>query len=100
MSNADLAITAGGSITWEKCTLGLPSLVSIDGENQLSIASKMNEIGTQRTLGLTSELTSARYVHELNVLQQDDLKKMADSALVVCDGRGASRVLTAMERVE
>jgi UDP-2,4-diacetamido-2,4,6-trideoxy-beta-L-altropyranose hydrolase len=34
MSEADLAIAAGGSATWERCCLGLPSVVLSVAENQ------------------------------------------------------------------
>ena len=34
MAQADLAIGAGGTTTWERCCLGLPSIVSVVAENQ------------------------------------------------------------------
>lgn len=38
MNEADLAIGAGGTTTWERCFLGLPSLVIAVAENQIEIA--------------------------------------------------------------
>ncbi len=34
LADADLAITGGGSISWEKCILGVPSIVKILEENK------------------------------------------------------------------
>lgn len=41
MSEADLAIGAGGSTTWERCCLGLPTIVVPLAENQEPVALEM-----------------------------------------------------------
>lgn len=96
MCDADLAITAGGSVTWEKCALGLPSLVVTEGENQYPIATKMHQIGAQRTLGMANELSPDRYAHVIDAIQLDDLTAMTKSAQSICDGSGIAAVLHAM----
>ncbi len=93
MAAADMAITAGGSVTWEKCALGLPSLVAIQGDNQHPIATKMHEFGAQITLGLASELTPAAYAHYLDTVRLDELTAMTQSAAAICDGSGIASVL-------
>ncbi|MCC2869287.1 MAG: UDP-2,4-diacetamido-2,4,6-trideoxy-beta-L-altropyranose hydrolase [Candidatus Accumulibacter phosphatis] len=93
MAAADLAITAGGSVTWEKCILGLPSLVVILGENQRPIAMMMHQLGTQRTLGMASELTPACYAKYLEGMVIGELPSMIDCASNVCDGSGVEEVL-------
>lgn len=45
MLKADLAIGAGGSTSWERCCLGLPSLTFILSENQRKIAENLHNIG-------------------------------------------------------
>jgi spore coat polysaccharide biosynthesis predicted glycosyltransferase SpsG len=37
MFNADLAIGAGGSTSWERCCLALPTLLFVTAENQRKI---------------------------------------------------------------
>ena len=37
MLDADLAIGAGGSTTWERCCLGLPTLLFVLSENQRKV---------------------------------------------------------------
>lgn len=93
MAAADLAITAGGSVTWEKCALGLPSLVVIQGDNQHPIATKMHERGAQITLGSASVLTPATYAHYLDTVRLDELTAMTQSASAICDGSGIASVL-------
>ncbi|MFZ4704007.1 MAG: UDP-2,4-diacetamido-2,4,6-trideoxy-beta-L-altropyranose hydrolase, partial [Candidatus Methylumidiphilus sp.] len=93
MVAADWAVTAGGSMTWEKCVLGLPSLVVILGENQSPIATKMHELGAQRTLGIASNLTPADYAKHLDEIQASELTAMIDRASAICDGTGTEKVL-------
>lgn len=93
MAAADLAITAGGSVTWEKCALGLPSLVAMLGDNQHPIATKMHERGAQITLGSASDLTPATYAHYLDTVRPDELTAMTQSASAICDGSGITSVL-------
>lgn len=43
MANADLAIGASGSTTWERCCLGLPTIQLVTADNQAKIASYLQE---------------------------------------------------------
>ena len=97
MSQADLAITAGGTITWEKCVLGLPSLTVIEGDNQHGIVTKMHEIGALRNLGSASELAPKDYVNNLDQIQLEDLSTMSESARSICDGSGAFKIALAIK---
>ena len=99
MASADFAITAGGSITWEKCVLGLPSIVSIMAENQSDIANRMNQYGTQITLGLAKNLTPVDYATSINNLSSRDLKLMSSAAIAICDGCGVQNVIEIMEEL-
>jgi UDP-2,4-diacetamido-2,4,6-trideoxy-beta-L-altropyranose hydrolase len=96
MSAADLAVTAGGSVTWEKCALGLPSLVVILGENQRPIASMLHARGAQRTLGMNTDLSPACYAKYLDEVQTSDLAQMINCASTVCDGLGTQSALKAL----
>ena len=97
MSKADLAITAGGGVTWEKCVLGLPSLVVIQGLNQQPIAHKMHQIGALHVLGFGSELTPNAYAQQLDRIQLCELTVMTESAQAICNGSGISAILQNME---
>ncbi|MBF0282750.1 MAG: UDP-2,4-diacetamido-2,4,6-trideoxy-beta-L-altropyranose hydrolase, partial [Zetaproteobacteria bacterium] len=93
MANADLAVTAGGSVTWEKCVLGLPSLVTILGENQRPIADMMNKYGAVRSLGQAMDVTSEDYAVQLDAIHIEALKLMSKKSSEICDGLGVHKVL-------
>jgi UDP-2,4-diacetamido-2,4,6-trideoxy-beta-L-altropyranose hydrolase len=92
MTAADCAIGAGGSTTWERCCLGLPSLVSILSNDQISIATAVAQAGAQSLVGRDQEVTIADYTREVSALSSARLLAMSAAAARICDGLGASRV--------
>lgn len=97
MAAADLAVTAGGGVTWEKCTLGLPSLVVILAQNQRPTATMMHERGAQRTLGAGSDVRPAHYAKHLDEVQVVELMTMIGCTSAICDGTGTESVVEALE---
>ena len=59
MANADLCLGAGGTTTWERCFLGLPTLVTAVAENQMEICRDCAEEGYIYYLGRWDEVTEA-----------------------------------------
>ena len=51
MDAADLAIGAGGASSWERCIVGLPSVVLVMADNQRIIADELAARGAATTLG-------------------------------------------------
>lgn len=51
MAEADLAIGAAGSTAWERCCLGLPTIVSVLAENQREIAQALRDADAALTVG-------------------------------------------------
>ena len=97
MTAADFAIGAGGSTTWERCCLGLPSLISILSIDQFSIATAVAHAGAQSLLGWDQEVTVADYTREISALTPARLSAMSVSAAKICDGLGASRVAARLQ---
>lgn len=98
MRHADLAIGAGGSTAWERCALGLPSIVCVIAENQRAIAAALGRAGAGVVLdgdvsGLSRELTQA-----LKAILSDParIEDMRAAAAEICDGLGVSRVMEAL----
>jgi UDP-2,4-diacetamido-2,4,6-trideoxy-beta-L-altropyranose hydrolase len=92
MTAADCAIGAGGSTTWERCCLGLPSLVSILSIDQMPIATAVALAGAQSLLGCDQEVTIADYARAVSALSADRLLAMSAAAARICDGLGVTRV--------
>lgn len=92
MSSADLALTAGGSTTWERCVLGLPALAVAQSDDQLPIAQAVARAGGHRLLGRSDEVRSGDYAAALDRMSGQMLTEMSAAAAALCDGQGAERV--------
>jgi len=100
MSEADLAIGAAGSTTWERCTVGLPSIVIELADNQAGIAQTMTQAGAALDPG---DVRAADFACRLGATlneAKDRLSSMAKMASAICDGEGIERVLLHLTEVE
>lgn len=95
MIAADIAIGAGGTTSWERCCLGLPSVVFALADNQKPIARALDFHGAARFVGdIDSEDWKDRLVTSLRDLLTDSsqLTAMSDRAYALVDGRGTARL--------
>lgn len=92
---ADLSIGAGGSTTWERCCLGLPSLVISMASNQLPSCLALARDGYIFFLGLQTEVTSHIIRDFLNTLLKSpqSIQNMSSHCLKLVDGLGLSRII-------
>ena len=97
MSVADFCFGAGGSTTWERCCLGLPTAITILAHNQRDIALQANQAGFAYSLG---EYNQDDYAQKcLSVLRgmgSDLLSKMSQKAFMICDGYGAHNTVRSL----
>ena len=95
---ADLAIGAGGSTTWERCVLGLPTLTLVLADNQVAAARALEAAGVTSSLDVRApgfEAAFARQVQPLLAPTPGGADRRADLSAAsarVCDGLGADRV--------
>lgn len=96
---ADLAITAGGSTVWEIARLGLPALTIVTAKNQAAIARALHAHGSVVNLGEPSDLSAHTIAGVLRGLRHDPvrLENMSRLGRQLVDGRGAERVVAALE---
>lgn len=94
MARADLCFGAAGSTTWERCCLGLPSVMTVIADNQSEICAHLAEAGVAVSLGPASGVTSTIIADLLAEFGRDlnRLAVLAARSARICDGRGASRV--------
>ncbi|WP_183350703.1 UDP-2,4-diacetamido-2,4,6-trideoxy-beta-L-altropyranose hydrolase [Geomonas paludis] len=59
MAEADLAIGAGGSTTWERCFLGLPSITLIVADNQAATTTAVGVQGATLNVGWYEDIDAA-----------------------------------------
>lgn len=96
MAASDLAIGAAGSTAWERCCMGLPSLIVVLAENQWPGASALSAAGAACLIGEVADI-ERKLPLAMTQLQCDSrLQQMSDAASAVADGHGVTRVLQAL----
>ncbi|MCL7939450.1 UDP-2,4-diacetamido-2,4,6-trideoxy-beta-L-altropyranose hydrolase [Halomonas sp. ATCH28] len=95
MAEADLAIGAAGSTSWERCCLGLPTLMVVLAENQQPIAEALDAAGVAVSLGPPVQLGSlaARWPA---LIRPQALARMSEAAASLTAGDGTAIVCHAM----
>jgi UDP-2,4-diacetamido-2,4,6-trideoxy-beta-L-altropyranose hydrolase len=91
MVAADLCLGAGGSTSWERCCLGLPTLLAVIAGNQQEVARGLVAAGA---VEIVAENDPAALAASLQRLVNDGARRQAMSAAAaaLCDGEGAKRV--------
>lgn len=93
ISASDLYIGAAGTTTWERCCLGLPSLVIAVAENQIRPMKRMAEAGAVMYLGESKDVSVEAVAAVLGVLRftPEHLLEMSHKCMKLVDGHGADR---------
>ena len=95
MSEADLAIGGAGVSTWERCAMGLPTVLVTMAENQLLISREMVNEKAALNGGAGENPTFAidfRSAIE-EILQPGKLEELQKRAVQLCDGDGVARLM-------
>jgi UDP-2,4-diacetamido-2,4,6-trideoxy-beta-L-altropyranose hydrolase len=100
-AEADIGIGAPGSTTWERCVLGLPSILVILADNQRAAAQAMADRGAALVLDPTRPDFEASFDRNLwRLLRDADLRRdLARRSAEICDGLGAGRTAEAFLRL-
>ena len=95
MANADLAIGAAGLSSWERCCLGLPTVMVVLAANQRATADALRVAGAVRIVGREGSIRARDIASALSELGHDVGARLAmsNAAASVCDGLGAARVM-------
>lgn len=98
MADADLAIGAGGGLSWERCCLGLPTVVLETAANQRGVIAALAERRAVLALGACGAVAVERLADALRELAAEPRlrRNMAGAAADLCDGQGVARVLRAL----
>lgn len=97
MADSDLAIGAAGTTSWERCCLGLPTILIVLADNQYKIAQSLQQVGAAKILNLNSINTDQ--LNELLKPLIDDrvcLQQMSECAASLTDGFGVKQVIRQM----
>lgn len=93
MSNADLAVGAAGTTTWERMCLGIPSIVISTAENQRLSARTLSEAGLIQYLGAAGDVSAAMLAAAIRgaLAGKQDLADQSLRGRLAVDGYGAMR---------
>ncbi len=94
MARADLAIGAGGVMSWERCCLGLPTVAVDIAANQVGALTALAATGALVHLGAAASVSEAAMAHALGSMlgNAERLQRMSEAALALVDGEGTERV--------
>jgi UDP-2,4-diacetamido-2,4,6-trideoxy-beta-L-altropyranose hydrolase len=98
--DADVFIGAGGSTSWERAAIGLPTLCIAVAPNQIQPAKAMHDRGIHIYLGESHAVTAEDIQQQLAALTLSQRQSLSSQSLAAIDGRGAERVVAALMQFE
>jgi RimJ/RimL family protein N-acetyltransferase len=93
MREADLAIGAAGSTSWERCCLGLPTIALVLAENQRPSANALSNSGAALIVDDAGKIGPA--LQQL-LAHPDRLAQMSAAGFAIADGAGTARTVVSM----
>ncbi|MBW0146826.1 UDP-2,4-diacetamido-2,4,6-trideoxy-beta-L-altropyranose hydrolase [Marinobacter arenosus] len=96
LSDVDLAIGAAGGSAWERCCLGLPSLLVVMADNQKQGTDALDKTGAALSVGDRRHVSEHLAGAVRLMLDPAKIRAMSDRAASLCDGQGPSRVIRQM----
>jgi UDP-2,4-diacetamido-2,4,6-trideoxy-beta-L-altropyranose hydrolase len=95
MLSADLCIGAGGTATWERCCVGLPTITIVLAENQKNISADLDKEGTLINLGWYHNVTENNIKEKIEGLIDgpQEMATMSEKSRRLVDGKGVNRVV-------
>ena len=97
MKESDLAIGAAGATTWERCCLGLPSLVITVADNQKAVAEELGSRGLIKYLGHHDSVSSSLICSAVEeCLEMKSFHDWSKACMDLVDGLGTTRVCSAL----
>ena len=99
LATSDIAVGAPGSTAWERCCLGLPTIVLITANNQRRVAVSLQQAGAARLLGDAGDLDEKRLAEQiLELLAENSIRSaMSVAGARICDGLGLQRVASRID---
>lgn len=98
MADSDLAIGAAGATSWERCCLGLPSIMVVLATNQRQVAEGLQTAHAAQVLACQRDIPKKLPTLISDLLQSPNrLQQMSEAAAGVTDGMGTARVMGCLE---
>lgn len=101
IAEADMAIAAGGTSVWERCCLGLPSIIVAIADNQVEISENLAENNLCFYAGFYSDDKIEQKISKLLDFCVNNpimLKKQSEKSTLLLDGKGKEYIWEAILR--
>lgn len=95
MLNNDIAITSSGSTIYELAVLGIPSITTIQSENQINAAKKVEDLNIMINLGEFSKITKSQLKKSTKELMAnyEKRKQMSETSLRFVSKNGTDNII-------
>ena len=100
MRRADLSLGGGGISTWERCCMGLPTIVSILSEDQSKLTKEIAKKKVVINLGRAEKLNGLDYTKAIERMNPKKLENISKKCLRITDGMGLDRVTRKIFQLE
>ena len=94
MIEADLAFGGGGTMSWERSCLGLPTILIEVSDDQALVSKNLHELGAVMRIGDMDSITVAEIDKAFETVRDNKvlLGKMSEKAFSICDGKGTENL--------
>jgi UDP-2,4-diacetamido-2,4,6-trideoxy-beta-L-altropyranose hydrolase len=93
MVESDLAIGAAGGTAWERCCLGLPSLVLVLAKNQSAGTRALHAAGAAIEMQSQQQISDFMRALQTAEFANEVLAKLSNAAAAITDGQGCARAV-------
>lgn len=98
MAKVDLAIGAAGATSWERCCLGVPTIMIPLAENQVKSCQRLSDAGAGLMLSAATEMrVQLPQLIQKMIQEPAAMLAISEIARTITDGRGLERVLEAVD---
>ncbi len=100
MARADLAVSGGGTTSWELAYMGVPNLSIVLAENQRNVVEALERESIAQSLGWHEDVTPGSVTRAVGELAHNRMRRsqMSEKGRGMVDGRGVERVVAALKR--
>lgn len=96
MASHDIAIGAAGGTSWERCCMGLPTVLQIQADNQRFVGESLQRSGAALLHEDPSDLAALESLVCYLIDNEEVRMSMSQQCATLVDGRGAERVAKIM----
>jgi UDP-2,4-diacetamido-2,4,6-trideoxy-beta-L-altropyranose hydrolase len=96
MADSDFTIGTAGSSSWERCCLGLPTIMAVLAENQRDIGIALEQ---EQAVILIKEISDVEKAVRLLCESAEKLNDLSQASRKITDGAGVEKVVYQMEQL-